>query len=115
MNHSLKQIRMIFKALGDDTRIRIIHILSHQSLNVAEICEILRHSQSNISKHLMRLRMMDIVADVRAGQMVFYETLISKNIFLQRIISMIVKELKDSKTFQKDLTRLQEVLKNRND
>src|SRR5690606_18566916 len=44
------------KALGEETRLRILRLLSQKPLGVNEISERLRVSQYNVSKHLRILR-----------------------------------------------------------
>ncbi|MDD5081188.1 MAG: metalloregulator ArsR/SmtB family transcription factor [Candidatus Omnitrophica bacterium] len=68
----VKNLRQILKALGDDTRLRIINLLSKKELTVKEICRILKKSQPTISKHLIRLRLLKIVIDRREGNFIYY-------------------------------------------
>ncbi|MCC0650914.1 ArsR/SmtB family transcription factor, partial [Clostridioides sp. ZZV15-6598] len=49
------EIIQILKALGDETRIRIINILRRGALCVCEIEAILEITQSNASRHLNKL------------------------------------------------------------
>jgi ArsR family transcriptional regulator, arsenate/arsenite/antimonite-responsive transcriptional repressor len=61
-----------FRALGDETRLRIIAFLSHGELCVCHIQEALQLSQPNISRHLGVLRAAGIVEDRRNGNWVSY-------------------------------------------
>src|SRR5690625_4676816 len=60
------------KLLGDETRLRIISLLSREELSVAELQEILTMGQSRISSHLALLRKGSIVRDRREGKNSFY-------------------------------------------
>lgn len=62
----------IFKALGDPTRIRILHALSLEELCVCDLAEVLEMSQSAISHQLRVLRNMRVVKYRKEGKMVFY-------------------------------------------
>jgi len=41
-----------FKALSDETRLRLVHILLHYELSVNELVRILGMGQSRVSRHL---------------------------------------------------------------
>ncbi|MFD0589893.1 ArsR/SmtB family transcription factor [Paenibacillus sp. GCM10027627] len=62
----------LFKALGDGTRIRIIHALLQSELCVHDLTEVLGMGQSAISHQLRLLRNMRIVKRRKVGKTVFY-------------------------------------------
>ncbi|RJE88817.1 transcriptional regulator [Paenibacillus sp. 1011MAR3C5] len=62
----------LFKALGDPTRIRIIHALLQSELCVHDLTEVLGMGQSAISHQLRLLRNMRIVKRRKVGKTVFY-------------------------------------------
>ncbi len=61
-----------FKALSDETRIRIVNLLLFHEFNVNELVEILKMGQSRISRHLKILTDCDIIEFRRDGLWVFY-------------------------------------------
>ena len=61
-----------FKALGDPTRIKILHALSQQELCVCDLVEVLEMSQSAVSHQLRFLRNVRLVKHRKQGKMVFY-------------------------------------------
>ena len=71
-----------FKALSDQTRLRIFRILAHSNLilrfrtighvNVAELSDILQRPQYAISRGLAELKKADLVMETQQGQMVYY-------------------------------------------
>ena len=63
----------LFKVLGDNTRLRILHLLIHQELCVCEIEEILETTQSNVSRHLGRLRQVGIITYEKRAQWAYYK------------------------------------------
>jgi ArsR family transcriptional regulator len=48
----LKKTTKVFKALSDESRIRILKMLEHRPLCVCEIQHVLKGSQPNVSHHL---------------------------------------------------------------
>jgi SAM-dependent methyltransferase len=58
----------LLKALGDDTRLRILHLLSHEELAGTDLMEILNMGQSRISTHLTLLKEVGLVLDRRVGR-----------------------------------------------
>lgn len=61
-----------FKALGDPTRIKILHALSQEELCVCDLAEVLEMSQSAVSHQLRFLRTLRLVKHRKEGKMVFY-------------------------------------------
>ncbi len=62
----------IFKALGDPTRVRILHALFQEELCVCDLVEVLGMTQSAVSHQLSSLRKLRLVKHRKAGKMVFY-------------------------------------------
>ena len=63
----------LFKTLGDENRLRIVNLLRTEELCVCEIEAILDTTQSNISRHLTRLRNEKIVIFEKRSQWTYYE------------------------------------------
>ncbi|TGL49909.1 methyltransferase domain-containing protein [Leptospira kemamanensis] len=59
------------KAISDETRIRILHILSFGAFSVNEIVEILGMGQSRISRHLKILIEAGLIGSRREGSLVY--------------------------------------------
>ncbi|MCH6567978.1 MAG: helix-turn-helix transcriptional regulator [Nitrospinae bacterium] len=62
----------IFRALGDPTRVRILHALAATELCVCDLAAILGMSQSAVSHQLRLLRSLRLVRNRREGRMVYY-------------------------------------------
>jgi ArsR family transcriptional regulator len=75
---------LIFKALGESTRIRIVRLLSYKPMYVCELEAVLDMSQPRISQHLKILKNANIVSDEKEGQRSVYN--LNKE-FLQQIFS----------------------------
>ena len=57
----------VFKAIGDETRLRAFGLLQQQELSVTELVEVLALPQSTVSRHLKVLREAGLVRDRRDG------------------------------------------------
>ena len=63
----------VFRALSDDTRLRILLLLSDGALCVGDLEAILRVSQPKLSRNLAYLRSVGLVQTRREGRHVRYE------------------------------------------
>ena len=65
---SLEQTTALCRLLGDATRLRLLRLLQHEALTVAELTAVTGLSQSRISTHLGRLREAGLVEDAGDGR-----------------------------------------------
>lgn len=65
-------LALIFKALADDTRVRIALALSHEELCVCDVAHLMSISVATASHHLRLLRNMGLVKYRKEGKLVFY-------------------------------------------
>ena len=75
----------IYKALSDESRLRIINILLQRELCVCEIESVLGMSQTNVSRHLNKLKQTGIVVSKKESQWAYYrmsEAFIENNLSL---------------------------------
>lgn len=85
-----ERVENLFKTLGDQNRLRIINLLRKEELCVCEIEAILDTTQSNVSRHLARLRSEEMVVFERRSQWTYYQInpeFIEKNELLYKFIS----------------------------
>jgi ArsR family transcriptional regulator len=61
-----------FRALGDETRLRLLEHLTAGERSVADLMELTELGQSLVSHHLRSLREAGLVRDRRDGRWVFY-------------------------------------------
>ena len=71
----MKAPAKLFKALSDETRLRILALLSHGELCVCDLMEVLNLPQSTVSRHLAHLRNAGLVDDRRQGVWMYYRLL----------------------------------------
>lgn len=65
-------VAAVFRALGDDTRLRILGLLRGRAICVCEFVDLLGISQAAVSEHLRRLREAGLVRAERRGTWAFY-------------------------------------------
>ncbi|GAB2562937.1 ArsR/SmtB family transcription factor [Gracilibacillus alcaliphilus] len=65
-------VTQTFKALGDPTRVRILHLLFKKECSVNEIAETLDIRQSTVSHQLRFLKNLRLVKYRRAGTTLYY-------------------------------------------
>lgn len=69
---TLFMVSQTFKALGDPTRIRILHLLCSGEHSVNEIADTLNLTQSSVSHQLRFLKNLRLVKFCRSGTTLFY-------------------------------------------
>jgi len=70
--HQAKAEAKFFKALGDETRLRIVKLLSIREMCVCEVMVALGMTQPTTSHHLNILENAGLVASRKEGRWVFY-------------------------------------------
>ena len=63
-----------FRALGDETRLRLLEILTSGERSVGDLMEVTGLGQSLVSHHLRSLRQGGLVTTRRDGRWIFYAT-----------------------------------------
>jgi ubiquinone/menaquinone biosynthesis C-methylase UbiE len=100
-----------FKALSDNTRLRLFNILIHYELNVNEIVSVLGMSQPRISRHLKVLLESGLVSSRRDGLWIFYSAL--NNGEGREFIDSVKKFLNSKNEFKSDTERCEKIIKSR--
>ncbi len=65
----------LLKALADESRLRILHLLAQEELSGTDLMEVLNMGQSRVSTHLSLLKEVGLVTDRRAGRRSYYSLL----------------------------------------
>jgi len=109
----------IFKAMADESRLRLVHALSRNSFNVQELTAIIQLGQSTISHHLKTLQSAGIVAGRREGTWVYYTLANGSGPALAHSITeeFLNQSTQDelSPTLSEDSARINEALAQRRD
>ncbi len=99
----------LFKALGDETRLRIVALLSHGELCVCHLEEALRLSQPKVSRHLATLRSAGVVEHRREGTWVYYRLIRQSDDDCERQRQGLVRTFAKRTVVRRDLERLVKV------
>ena len=110
----IRKVRQILKSLADDTRLRIVNLLNKRELAVSDLCKLINKPQSNISKHLTRLRLTGVVVDRRKGLHVYYSLIRPEDKAYKSLLGCITVGLADLEIFKQDLDRLKHFKNNTN-
>jgi ArsR family transcriptional regulator len=97
---------LLFAALADRTRLRLLNLMNGKEVCVCYFVEILGQSQPKISRHLAYLRRAGIVAARREGKWMHYSIAVPKHAGAVRILSETLLVLSEDRTMQADLARL---------
>ncbi len=100
-----------FKALNDETRLRLFNLLLHHELNVNEIVRVMGMGQSRISRHLKILWDCGLIVSRRDGTYVYYHAL--KNKGSDGLIEFIEQEVIEETEFKNDLGSAKTILEER--
>jgi len=68
----IDQIVLLFKALADQSRLKILMALHQEEMCVCDLAAFLGVSESAVSHQLRMLRQMDLVANRREGPVLYY-------------------------------------------
>lgn len=99
-------IELLFRALADRTRLRLLNLIADKEICVCYFVEILRMSQPKISRHLAYLRRAGIVARRRQGRWMHYRLLAPGNAVASAILAETLAHLRNLPDMQADLARL---------
>ena len=99
-------LALLFAALADRTRLRLLNLMNGKEVCVCYFVEILGQSQPKVSRHLAYLRRAGIVAARREGKWMHYSIVVPKNDGAARMLSEMLAVLSEDKTMQADLRSL---------
>ncbi len=106
----MNQAAHTFKALSDDTRLRIMGLLLKGELCVCDLMEVLKLPQSTASRHLAYLRNAGLVSSRRQGLWMFYQLEDSDEGLRTGLIDLLRENLAELPQAEGDGRRLQEHL-----
>ena len=97
---------LLFRALADPTRLRLLNLIGDQEICVCYFVEVLRMSQPKISRHLAYLRRAGIVAARREGKWMHYRITTPSDEVATRILRETMKHLSEKPEMKRDISRL---------
>lgn len=69
----MQNLANLFKALSDETRLKILYLLSEGELCVCELIDELQMSQPAVSHHMKILKQAQLINDRREGRWIYYK------------------------------------------
>jgi ArsR family transcriptional regulator len=97
---------LLFAALADRTRLRLLNLIADREVCVCYLVEILRQGQPKISRHLAYLRKAGVVAARRDGKWMHYRLEHLENAAAASILDAVFESFKSDREMQSDLSRL---------
>ncbi|MDP2939422.1 MAG: metalloregulator ArsR/SmtB family transcription factor [Candidatus Omnitrophota bacterium] len=107
----MKEELNLFRALSDETRLRIMVLLTEEELCVCQLEWALNLTQAKVSRHLTVLKNAGLVQDRREGLWIFYSLTEARN-ELEKTIHKYLKEYFAKKLdfFKKDLANMKKCI-----
>lgn len=105
-DHGVRSLTKLFRALGDETRVRIVALLAHGELCVCHIENALDLSQPNVSRHLGILRMAGVVDARRDGTWVYYKLAEQEHAAVRELLAAVTKSFGAERAIRVDHAKL---------
>src|SRR6202165_5433628 len=100
------EIDVLFRALADPTRLRLLNLIADREICVCFFVEILGISQPKISRHLAYLRRAGIVAARRQGRWMHYRLVAPPDAVASAILKETLAHLRQRPDMQSELAAL---------
>ena len=100
------ELALLFSALADHTRLRLLNLMDGREVCVCYFVDILALSQPKISRHLAYLRRAGIVAARREGKWMHYRIVPPKGKGPAKILRETLSALREQSEMQVDRSRL---------
>jgi ArsR family transcriptional regulator, arsenate/arsenite/antimonite-responsive transcriptional repressor len=111
----MNQYTELFRALSDETRMRIMVLLSGGESCVCQIEEALELSQTKVSRHLTVLRQAGLVKTKRDGVWMYYSLSRPRNCLEEKIFACFKECLRKEEGFKKDMRNMKKCGSNGSD
>lgn len=108
----MKELIVIFKALSDETRLRMLKIMEKGEICVCDLVGVLDMSQPKISFHLNVLKEAGFIKDRRQGKWIHYS--INDSDIFRRFLALSVIERIPDELMKKNLAILKEIVSSKN-
>jgi len=99
----MKTTTRLFKALADETRLRILALLREGELCVCDLMAVLNLPQSTVSRHLAYLRNAGLVEDRRRGVWMFYRLVVAAGPLADELLPLLGRRLAELPQVRQDL------------
>ena len=102
-------MELLFKALADQTRLRLLSLMGDDEVCVCYFVEVLKTNQPKISRHLAYLRRAGLVAARREGKWMHYRVAVPPAEHAARIFTEVRAWLREDREMQRDRERMRQV------
>lgn len=102
-------IALLFKALADQTRLRLINLIGDDEVCVCFFVEVLKTNQPKISRHLAYLKRAGVVAARREGKWMHYRLVEPGDPHAARIFREVRSWLENNSAMMTDRARLRKI------
>lgn len=99
-------MELLFRALADRTRLRLINLMGDDEICVCFFVEVLRTNQPKISRHLAYLRMAGVVSARREGKWMHYRIVEPADAHAASVFREVRAWLREDQAMQRDRERL---------
>lgn len=103
------QMELLFKALADRTRLRLLNLMGAGEVCVCFFVEVLGTNQPKISRHLAYLRRAGVVAARREGKWMHYRVVSPDDARAAGVFEEVMAWLRDDRDMQQDRARLEHI------
>lgn len=108
----LKESQKLFIAFSDNTRLRILNLLSEGELCVCDLMRILKEPQSKVSRHLSYLRRSGFVEARKEGLWMHYRLAKPCSKICEKLLNIITSCRCEFGDLEKDLNFLKKIKSN---
>lgn len=102
-------IELLFKALADQTRLRLINLMGDDEVCVCFFVEVLKTNQPKISRHLAYLKRAGVVSARREGKWMHYRIVEPSDPHAAKIFREVRSWLENAPAMQTDRARLRKI------
>ncbi len=102
-------IALLFRALADRTRLRLINLMGNDEVCVCFFVEVLKTNQPKISRHLAYLKRAGVVSSRREGKWIHYRLVEPPNEHAANIFREVRTALDNNREMQTDRLRLRKI------
>lgn len=111
----MKKTAHLFKALSDETRLRILALLVQGELCVCDLMATLDLPQSTVSRHLAYLRNAALVEDRRQGVWMYYRLATEGGPLSRELLALLEQRLSELARARQDRAALLTYLERKSD
>ena len=102
-------VALLFKALADSTRLRLINLIGDDEVCVCFFVEVLKINQPKISRHLAYLRRAGVVSARREGKWIHYRIVEPPNLHAANIFRELRTWLANEAAMKSDRARFEKI------